>query len=98
MSEFLLIGTRPPVSEIQPGQMSPRQMARDLFALQAWHRCLRRWGLLRSFALPREDASELRACLIVSASGYQAAQRLAAGWSRASGYRVSVLLLQGRAP
>ena len=95
VSEFLLLGTRRPVGEIQPGQISPRQTARDLIALQAWHRCLRGWGLLRSFALPHQDASELRACLIVSASGYPAAQRLAAGWAQVSGYRVSVLRLRG---
>jgi len=47
VSEFLLLGIRP----VLPGELSPAGAARDLVALAAWHRCLRRWGLLRSFAV-----------------------------------------------
>jgi len=46
VSEFLLLGIRP----VAQGELSPAHAARDLVALAAWHRCLRRWGLLRSFA------------------------------------------------
>jgi hypothetical protein len=89
MSEFVLLGSRGPVV----GEIGLSRVARDLIALTAWHRLLRRWGLLVSFALAEEPAAEVRACLLVRASGLPAATRLAAGWGRLSGYQVTVLRL-----
>jgi hypothetical protein len=95
MTEFLLVGTRPAVT----GEVTPHRAARDLADLAAWHRWLRRWGLLRSFGVPAlsqdlRDRAERRVCLIVQASGYAAAQRLAANWGRMGGYDVAVLELR----
>ena len=92
MSEFLLLGARPPASS----ETSPARAAHDMAVVTAWHRWLRRWGLLRAFSLPQERTAELRACLVVWASGPAAAQRLGAGWGRVTGYQVTVLpLLDG---
>jgi len=89
VSEFLLLGARPRAA----GEVSLARAAHDVMALAAWHRWLGRWGLLRSFAVPPEPVAELRACLVVRASGYGAAQGVAAAWGRLSGYRVTVLPL-----
>jgi len=89
MSEFLLLGMRPQTDR----EVSPAGLACDVAAAAAWHRWLRRWGVLRSFALPREPVADLRACLIIQASGQAAATRLASGWGRVSGYRVTVTQL-----
>jgi len=86
MSEFLLLGTRSQAGR----EVSPARLAADVAASASWHRWLRRWGLLRSFALPLEPCAGLRACLIVQASGHAAASQLASGWGRVSGYRVTV--------
>jgi hypothetical protein len=86
MSEFLLLGTRSPADH----EVSPARLAADVAAAVSWHRWMRRWGLLRSFALPLEPRTGLRACLIVQASGPAAASRLASGWGTVSGYRVTV--------
>jgi hypothetical protein len=91
VSEFLLLGTRPSA----PGEASLGGVAHDVTALSAWHGWLRRWGLLRSFGLPRDPAGELRACLVIRASGQPAAERLAAGWGQVSGYRVMLVPLSG---
>ena len=92
MNEFLLLGTRPAAS----GEMSPARAARDVAAVTAWHRWLRRWGLLRAFSVPADVTAQPRACLVVWASGPAAAHRLGAGWGRVTGYRVTVLpLLSG---
>jgi len=89
VSEFLLVGARQPgVAETSPGRA-----ARDMVALNTWHQQLRRWGVLRAFALPQDPAGGLRACLIVRASGQLAASRLADEWRRRSGYQVAVLPL-----
>ena len=94
MNEFLLLGNRPPAS----GETSPARAAHDMAAVAAWHRWLRRWGLLRAFSLPHDRTADLRACLVVWASGPAAAQRLGAGWGRVAGYQVTVLpLLDGSA-
>jgi hypothetical protein len=89
MSEFLLAGKRPAVT----GEVSPWRAAQDLADLAAWHRWLRRWGLLRSFGLPPGPGREPRVCLIVQASGLAAAQQLAAAWGRIGGYEVTVVEL-----
>jgi hypothetical protein len=89
VSEFLLLGLRPVV----PGELSPARAARDLVALAAWQRCLRRWGLLRSFAVGSEGRAGPGTCLVVRVSGPAAAWRLAAGWERLAGYDVTVLPL-----
>ena len=89
MSEFLLLGTRASA----PGEASLSGVAHGVVALAAWHEWLRRWGLLRSFGLPRDPAGELRACLVIRASGRAAAERLAAGWAQVSGYRVTLVPL-----
>lgn len=91
MSEFLLLAVRPPGS----AEVSLRRVAHDVVAAGAWHRLLRRWGLLRSFAFPDESVAGLRACLLVTASGQAAAARLAASWTDVSGYQVTVLPLRG---
>jgi hypothetical protein len=96
MSEFLLLGSRPAALPA-PGEASPGGVAHNVVALAAWHGWLRRWGLLRSFGLPPDPAGDVRACLIVRASGHTAAERLAAGWSRASGYQVILVPLSSRA-
>jgi hypothetical protein len=88
VSEFLLLGTRPPT----PGEASLGRVAGDVMALASWHGLLPRWGLLRSFGLPQDPAGELRACLVVQASGQPAAERLAAG-GQVSGYRVTLMPL-----
>ena len=99
MSEFLLVGTWPAA----PAELPLATAARVVVARAAWQAWLRRWGLLRSFGLPAAPR-ELRACLVVRATGDEAAGRLAAGWERVSGYRVTVLRLvdgtdgQGRDP
>jgi len=93
VSEFLLLGARPSV----PGEASLGGVARDVVALTSWHGWLRRWGLLRSFGLPRDPDGELRACLVIRASGQPAAERLAAGWEQVSGYRVTLVPLSGGA-
>jgi hypothetical protein len=87
MSEFLLLGARPPGA----GEVSLSRAAHDVMALAAWQRWLRRWGLLRSFALPQDTVTQVRACLMVQASGEVAAERLAARWAQMSGYHVTVL-------
>jgi hypothetical protein len=89
VSEFLLLGTRPPA----PGEASLGGVARDVMALATWHGWLRRWGLLRSFGLPQDPADELRACLVIRASGQPAAEWLAAGWVQVSGYQVTLVPL-----
>jgi hypothetical protein len=89
VSEFLLLGTRPPA----PGEASLGGVARDVMALATWHGWLRRWGLLRSFGLPQDPADELRACLVIRASGQPAAEWLAAGWGQVSGYQVTLVPL-----
>src|SRR5260370_38714248 len=86
MSEFLLVGTRPSA----PGELPLAAAAHRVVALAAWHGWLRRWGLLRSFGLPADPGAELRACLVVRATGDEAARRLAAGWGQGGGYRVTV--------
>ena len=90
MSEFLLLGARSAPSP----EMSPARAARDLTALAAWHRWLRRWGLLRSYAVRPPWLAGPRVCLIVRASGPAAAQRLAVGWEQAGGYRVTIMELR----
>jgi hypothetical protein len=94
VSVFLLLGIRPRPSR----EVSPAAVARDLAASAAWYRALRRWGLLCAFALAPEPDSELRACLIVLASGQAAADRLASDWGQVSGYLVSVTQLCTAAP
>jgi len=73
--------------------MSPARAARDLAALATWHRWLRHWGLLRSYAVRPPWLAGPRVCLIVRAAGPAAAQRLAAGWKQAGGYQVTVMQL-----
>jgi hypothetical protein len=90
VSEFLLLGTRPAPAP----EMSPARAARDLAALAAWHRWLRRWGLLRSYAVRPPWLAGPRVCLVVRAAGPAAARRLAAGWAQAGGYQVTVLPLR----
>ena len=89
MSEFLLLGTRPVVTR----EMSPARAAHDLAALAAWHGWLRRWGLLRSYAVRPPGLAGPPVCLIVRATGPAAARRLAAGWEQAGGYQVTVMPL-----
>jgi hypothetical protein len=89
VSEFLLLGTR----SSAPGEASLSGVAHGVVALAAWHGWLRRWGLLRSFGLPRDPVGELRACLVIRASGHTAAERLAAGWGQVSGYQVTLVPL-----
>src|SRR5262252_5740524 len=91
MSDFLLLGARQP--GLATAETSPRLAARAVVALTAWHRQLRRWGLLRAFALPQDPVGGLRACLIVRASGQGEASRLADEWQRRSGYQVAVMPL-----
>jgi hypothetical protein len=88
MSEFLLVATWPAA----PAELPLAVAARRVVSGAAWHGWLRRWGLLRSFGLPA-DPGELRACLVVRATGDEAARRLAEGWGRVSGCRVTVLPL-----
>jgi len=89
MTEYLLVGTRQPVAR----ELSPAGVAREMAAATVWHQCLRRWGLLRYVGLPHEPDAEVRACLVIQASGQDAATRLASGWGCVSGYRVSVARL-----
>jgi hypothetical protein len=89
VSEFLLLGMRSAPSP----EVSPSRAARDLAALAAWHRWLRRWGLLRSYAVRPPGLAGPRVCLIVRAAGPAAARRLAAGWEQAGGYQVTVMEL-----
>ena len=91
MTRFLLAGTRPG-SPDEPGLAAA---ARRVVETAAWYGWLRRWGLLLSFGLARDPATEVRACLVVLASDDRAAERLAAGWGMVSGYRVAVLALTG---
>jgi hypothetical protein len=89
VSAYLLAGFGRPLNR----ELALAAAARDVVALTLWHGWLRRWGLLESFALPRDPASEPRACLVIQATGEEAAARLAEGWERVSGYRVTVLAL-----
>src|SRR5260370_906219 len=94
VSDFLRVGTRPSA----PGDLPLAAAAHAVIALAAWLRSLRGWGLLRSFGLPADPGPELRACLVVRATGDEAARRLASGWGRVSGYRVTVLPRLRRTP
>lgn len=94
MTDFVLLGMRAPGDR----PVSPARIARDLAATAAWHRQLRLWGLLRSYGLLDDTAGNVRACLIVRASGPVAALALAAGWADVSGYRVSVIGLSESLP
>jgi len=94
MKEFLLAGARGPTR----GELCLAEAARDLVAAARWHAWLRRWGLLRSFALPHGGAGEPNVCLVVRTTTADAAARLAAGWEQLSGYRVTVLQLFDKAP
>jgi hypothetical protein len=89
VSAYLLAGIRQPLD----GELMLAAAARDVVTRMAWHGWLRRWGLLESFALPRDPAGEPHACLLIRATGDEAAVRLAEGWARVSGYRVTVLAL-----
>lgn len=89
MSEFLLLGVRP----VPSPELSPAKAARDLTALAAWHRWLRRWGLLCSYAVRPPWLAGPRVFLVVRATGPAAARRLAAGWEQAGGYQVTVVPL-----
>jgi hypothetical protein len=89
MSTYLLAGMRRPLD----GELTLAAAARDVVAQTRWHGWLQRWGLLESFALPRDLATEPRACLVIRATGEEAAARLAEGWERVSGYRVTVLAM-----
>jgi hypothetical protein len=89
VSEFLLLGSRP----VPPPELSPAKAARDLTALAAWHRWLRRWGLLCSYAVRPPWLAGPRVFLVVRAAGPAAARRLAAGWEQAGGYQVTVVPL-----
>jgi hypothetical protein len=93
MTEYLLVGTRQPIVR----ELSPAGVAREMAAATSWHQCLRRWGLLRYVGLPQEPDADVRACLVIQASGQDAATRLASGWGRVSGYRVSVTRLRAAA-
>src|SRR6516164_564382 len=100
MTRFLLAGTRPGSdgslgSDGSPGEVGVAGAARRVLEAAAWFGWLRRWGLLVSFGLARDPMAEVRACLVVLASDDRAAERLAAGWGRVSGYRVAVLALTG---
>jgi hypothetical protein len=94
MTAFLLVGSRP----LEEPERSPAMAARDAAALTTWHRGLRRWGLLSSFAVPDEDGhgaeTAPRLCLVVQVSGADAARRLAARWEGLGGYSVTVLALR----
>jgi hypothetical protein len=89
VSEFLLAAARDPVRR----ELGLAEAASDMITVAGWHAWLRRWRLLRSYAFPQEGAGEPRSCLVVSASSMDAAARLAEGWARLSGYRVTVLQL-----
>ena len=91
MSEFLLLGTR----RIAAAEVSLATTVRDLFALIAWYRGLRRWGLMCSFAVDHARRGGPGVCLVVRASSLAAAARLAAGWERLACYDVTVLPLCG---
>ncbi len=93
MSEFLLLGVRP----VPSPEVSPAKAARDLTTLAAWHRWLRRWGLLCSYAVRPPWLAGPRVFLIVRAAGPAAARRLAAGWEQAGGYQVTVVPLRDAA-
>ena len=93
MSAYLLAGMRRPLD----GELTLAAAARAVVAQARWHDWLRRWGLLESFALPRDLATEPRACLVIRATGEEAAARLAEGWEQVSGYRVTVLALSSTA-
>jgi hypothetical protein len=90
MSDFVLLGTRPAVSP----ELSPAGFARELAALAAWHGSMRRWGLLRSYAVRPPWVAGHWVLLIVRAAGPAAAGRLAAGWRQAGGYDVTVVQLR----
>lgn len=90
MTAFLLVGTRVPGG----AERSPAMAARAAAALMTWLQGLRRWGLLRSFALPDAAAGAPVLCLIVQVSGQAAAQQLAARWEWLGGYHVTVLEVQ----
>jgi hypothetical protein len=93
VSEFLLVGTW----AAAPAEVPLGAAAHDVVTRAAWHAWLRRWGLLRSFGLAADPGAGPRACLVVRATGDEAARRLAAAWERVSGYRVTVLPLTGAA-
>ena len=90
MTAFLLVGSRTPGA----AEPSPAIAARTTAALITWHQGLRRWGLLRSFALPDAVTGQAMLCLVVQASGPAAARQLATRWGRLGGYLVTVLELR----
>ena len=91
MNEFLLVaGRRQPSAEL-----SPAGTGQSVAVLAHWRGLLHRWGLLRSFGVPAEEAGQPCACLVVRASGEVVAARLARHWSQLSGCDVAVLPLIG---
>jgi hypothetical protein len=94
MTGFLLAGSRLPPGRL--GEVALTAAARQVAEAAAWHRWLRRWGLLAGFGLSADPAARLRACLVVLARDDQAASRLAAGWAHVTGYQVTVLPFTGR--
>ena len=90
MTSYLLVGNRVPGAP----ERSPAMVANAAVALLTWHNELRRWGLLRSFALPDPVTGEAMLCLVVQTSGPAAAQLLARRWGRIGEYLVTVLELR----
>ena len=86
MSTFLLLGARPfPQSEV-----SPAQVGADIDRSREFISSLRRWQLLDSYGASMAEADEPRTALIMRASNRSAAVRVAAVWSRFSGFEVAV--------
>jgi hypothetical protein len=91
MTRFVLAASRPWPGDAD--ELALAAVAHGVLAAARWHAWLRRWGLLLSYALPRDPQGALRACLVVLASDDHAAERLAAEWGNMSVCRVAVLPL-----
>jgi hypothetical protein len=86
MSSFVLLGTRP----FPAAELSPASAGVDLGRAVAFIGLLRRWRLLDCFATGMAEADQPRAVLVMRASDPSAAGRLAAAWSAATGFDVTV--------
>jgi hypothetical protein len=86
MSTFVLLGAR----RFPQPELSAAGLGADIERACEFIGSLRRWQLLRSYATGMAEADQPRAVLVMRASGPGGAARVAAAWSRLTGFDVTV--------
>jgi hypothetical protein len=86
MSTFVLMGARP----FPQPELSATGLAADIERACEFIGSLRRWRLLRCYATGTARADQPRVVLVMRASSQGGAERVAAVWSRLSGFDVTV--------